>query len=245
MEILSSILNFIAPNSCVICAGNSPGAIPLCPPCRLELPWIANPCQGCSLPLSEVIVGTEFPLCGQCLRSPPTFDHCIACFTFSRPIDKLIRDYKHRGHQIAGKLLSSLLANHLQRVYLQDSATRDGTGLPDIITPMPLHWSRLISRGFNQAALIAAQVGSQLNIPVMQISSRRYGARQQGATRVQRQKNVKGVFCVQKNPAGSHIAIVDDVITTGSTANEFSSELKKAGAERVDIWAVARTVGSN
>lgn len=114
-----------------------------------------------------------------------------------------------------------------------------------MLVPVPLHRFRLIKRGFNQAYELARYIGATLGIEVKMESLRRnrHTSAQSGLSRKQRRKNVRGAFYWKsyQRPA-PHIALVDDVMTTGTTAMECTSVLKKAGAKRVDVWVAARAV---
>ena len=116
---------------------------------------------------------------------------------------------------------------------------------PDVLVPVPLHNHRLVKRGFNQASELASHVSHSLGIGLLTSALRRHRntRAQSGLTRKQRKKNVRGAFYWhgQSKPA-QHIALVDDVMTTGTTVTECARVLKKAGAKRVDVWVAARAV---
>lgn len=114
--------------------------------------------------------------------------------------------------------------------------------LPDCLTAVPLHWLRSVKRGFNQAAFIANDLSRQLNIPLLNICQRtRHTPYQKNADKHARKNNLQQAFSVSVKPVNKHIAIIDDVMTTGTTVKELALLLKQAGAKRVDIWVVART----
>lgn len=129
--------------------------------------------------------------------------------------------------------LVTLLAEHLRH---------DAGALPDLILPCPLHPRRYRSRGFNQAAVVAAELGRSLNIPVDYALCARTKAMppQTGLDRATRLKNLKDAFVLNARPP-RHVAIVDDVVTTGATTDHLARTLKAAGAEFVSVWALART----
>lgn len=114
---------------------------------------------------------------------------------------------------------------------------------PDMLLPVPLHHSRLLERGFNQAFQIADIVGRRLNITVAQdIVTRSAGqATQVKSNARDRAKNLRKAFAVNSPVTDKKIAIIDDVYTTGATARSLASTLKKAGAAKVSVWAFART----
>jgi ComF family protein len=116
--------------------------------------------------------------------------------------------------------------------------------LPDVILPVPLHRERLSERGFNQALEIARPISKVLQIPIaIQSAERtRHTAAQARLNAEKRGENLRNAFKIRTNVAGLHIAILDDVITTGRTVESLSRALKAAGAKRVDVWAVARAI---
>jgi ComF family protein len=152
------------------------------------------------------------------------------------PVDSLIAAFKYRNQLTSGRLLSQLLLAEICRRYADQP-------LPEIIVPVPLHWRRQWRRGFNQSQCVASYLGAQLSIPVQlrRIQRIRRTPTQQGLNKPQRQRNLKRAFRVTKPFSGETIALIDDVMTTGTTCAEISRELLKAGAGEVHIWALART----
>jgi ComF family protein len=143
----------------------------------------------------------------------------------------LILGLKNNAQYQNARLLGTLLAEQLSK-----------TQLPDCIIPVPLHPSRYRERGFNQSIEIAKTTAKVLHIPVdVSICIRhRDTPHQTSLTAKQRRSNIKNAFTVLKPVKGLHIAIVDDVMTTGSTVRELANSLKKAGAKCVDVWVCAR-----
>jgi ComF family protein len=228
MDLPAIILDLLLPHRCLLCeAPDSRRA--LCEPCRNDLPWLVSACPRCALPLP----GTA-ELCGRCLSQPPAFDRCIAAFRYSSPVDRLVGQFKNQRRLSAGKLLSSLLLERLRK---------GAEARPELIAPVPLHWRRQLLRGFNQATFIAGSLASQLDIPLLAVARRSQATpKQQQLDRRRRLGNLRGAFSVNRElVAGRHVAIVDDVVTTGATAQALSLALKRAGAARVDVWAIART----
>ncbi len=221
----------LAPNMCLLCGQHCPGPLALCQGCDSDLPHLTSGCRRCALPMP----GTTTGECGDCLRAPPPFKRCIAACNFDYPVDSLIRDFKHRRKLAIGAVLAGLLVRKLPGAYADDE-------WPDVITAVPLHWRRLLQRGFNQAALLAGQVGRPLQLPVANLCRRpHYTPPQQRAGRTERRKNLRDAFRITGCVRGKHIAIVDDVVTTGNTVSELARAFKNAGARRVDVWAIART----
>ena len=144
----------------------------------------------------------------------------------------------HRKPAIA-HLLGQLMAKQLEILL-----TVKNSSLPDVIIPVPLYYKRQHQRGFNQSEEIANEISKTLNCPIdIQYIERHSSSQQQsGLDAKQRRKNVKGIFTI-KNKKQKHykyIAIVDDVMSTGSTVNEIAKTLKQSGVEKVDIWILAR-----
>jgi ComF family protein len=144
----------------------------------------------------------------------------------------LITSLKFGAHYKNARLLGLLLSDHLKQ-----TAQR-----PDLIVPIPLHKVRYCQRGFNQAIEIAKTVAKELNIPLDLNSCIRHRdtPHQSALSAKQRRKNIKNAFSIIKPLYAQHIAILDDVMTTGSTAHELAYVLKKAGVDQVDVWVCAR-----
>jgi len=241
----------ILPNQCVLCGLKCPAPRPVCMKCFADLPWLISACPQCRLPLPA---GEDQNPCGQCQSHPPPFDHCYAPFAYAAPVDFLIRGFKDRAQWRHLTLLAEALGECLLHSYGDEP-------WPDYLLPVPLHWRRRLWRGFNQTEVLGhallthlrqtAQLRSQSdNTPPDRLLYRallrtRATQHQRGGSRAHRKHNLSDAF--RLNPTakalfqGAHVAILDDVVTTGSTANETSRLLCRAGASRIDIWALART----
>ena len=213
LNIGTRIGQILLPQDCLLCQAASGGQL-LCQACARELPSTASACPRCAS------AGAHNAECGACIADPPHYDASCAAFAYTYPVDALIQALKYGG-QLA---LAALFAHELQR--------RIGRahGL-DLIVPLPLHPQRLGQRGFNQAAEIA-KVLSRLQGIAMDAQL----ARRERAT------NVRQAFACDRDLAGLRIAVVDDVMTTGATLDEFARTLKRSGAARVENWVVARTL---
>ncbi|MFU8821452.1 MAG: ComF family protein [Gammaproteobacteria bacterium] len=145
-------------------------------------------------------------------------------------MDALIGRFKYGGALHYGALLGRLLG--------ECCSGRK----PDGIVPVPLHLARLAERGFNQATELARQVSRRIGVPMLDDVCRRTAATppQAGLAAQERQRNLRGAFVASPGVAGRQLAIVDDVLTTGSTVEALTLELLRAGAARVEVWAVAR-----
>jgi ComF family protein len=159
------------------------------------------------------------------------FDEAIARFEYRFPVDRLVQRFKYGGDLAIGRWLAERLA---ERVC--DAAR------PDLLAVPPLAAARLRERGFNQALEIARTVGKRLRVPVdaRAVERRRDTPPQASLDRRARAANLRGAFACGTDLRGRHVAIVDDVLTTGATADAIARVLKAAGAERVSAWAVAR-----
>lgn len=222
----NALLNLAAPG-CLLCRER--GHADLCPACFRDLPWNDHACAQCAQPLPPL----PSRICGACARKPPHFDAAYAAFDYAWPVDRLLRRFKFRGRLADGRTLALALGEYLDlRV-----APR-----PDLVLPVPLHRGRLAERGFNQAGEIARTVSRRLGAPLARDAVRRIRATpaQRGLDRGARRTNLKKAFACRRRFDGLHVGIVDDVITTGSTADALARSLKRAGASRVSLYALAR-----
>ncbi len=227
---LNIIQEYLLPPTCILCGNKGLNGSDICMHCKEGLPRNKQCCYRCA----EVLVtSSHLPLlCGHCLSSPPAFDETYAPFLYQGEIRHLITSLKFGAHYKNARLLALLLAE-----YLKESAE-----LPDLIIPVPLHNSRYRERRFNQAIEIAKTVSKELFIPLDITSCLKHikTPHQTTLTAKQRHKNIKNSFCITKPLDINHVAILDDVMTTGSTANELAKLLKTAGVNRVDVWVCAR-----
>ncbi|CAK0757905.1 competence protein ComFC [Gammaproteobacteria bacterium] len=159
-----------------------------------------------------------------------------AAFTYEPPIDHLIITLKFHSRLAHARLLGELLADHL--------AAREDP-LPELILPVPLHPTRLRTRGYNQAVELARPIARRLGLSIDTTLCRRIRATASQSTldAKTRRRNMHGAFAItSKNRiAGGRVAILDDVVTTGNTVEEFARVLRQAGAREIEVWAVART----
>ncbi|MBY0268716.1 MAG: ComF family protein [Burkholderiales bacterium] len=211
---------------CLLCSAPAT-ASNICAGCRADLPWLDDKvCSCCAHPLPAP------GLCGRCIAEPPHYDHVVAACRYAFPLDGLIQAYKYSGRLVAGAALATLLADRLQQ-------------RPDLIVPVPLTAQRLRERGFNQALELARVLGKQWGVTVNAgLCVKTHDTAPQ--TRLpwkERRKNIRGAFVVEGGVAGRHVAVVDDVLTTGATLGELARNLKRAGATAVTGYVIARAVG--
>jgi ComF family protein len=195
------------------------------------MPTLGSICAQCALPLKAA--DNNERLCGSCLQDPPPFTFVYRFADYAPPLDRLIQQLKFNQKLHFARLLAMLMARDIQQQSLL---------LPDLLVPVPLHKQRLHERGYNQALEVARVLAAILGLTLDAQSCIRYKAtrEQTGLQAKQRKTNIKGAFLVKANVQGKHIAIVDDVMTTGSTVTELSHALLKQGAQRVDVWVCAR-----
>ena len=237
---------------CLLCGLPCSPDSQICLGCKKDLPWLQNHCRLCAQPLPKT--STELHkldevtrkqtnqswtnsqrICGRCLKNPPAFDRILAPFQYEEPIKQLIATLKNKGRLDIFELAAGLFCEHLSDQIAQQP--------PQLIVPVPLHRNRLYSRGYNQAAEWAERLSEKLNIPCDKRSCRRLinTPHQQGLTAAARRKNLQHCFHIASPPEVDRIAIVDDVVTTGSTVNALAHKLKDAGVSHVEIWCFART----
>ena len=215
--------------SCFLCRGAADGL--LCASCDADLPRISSGPDGARCPRCA-LESPSGAVCGRCLARPPSFDATLAALSYRFPTDVLVQALKFRSElalaEFFGKLLEAR-AGRSERV--------------DLVVPVPLFPRRLRERGFNQAMEIArslarasgARLGPELCERIRDTPA------QLGLPLEARRKNVAGAFRCPKPLEGASIALVDDVMTTGSTLEEVAGTLKRAGAARVVCWVLART----
>jgi ComF family protein len=176
--------------------------------------------------------------CQHCFGRPLPYARCHAPYLYEFPFDALIPALKYEGVLAHARVLGTLLAERI--------AERDLQRGIDVLVPMPLHVTRLVERGFNQALELARFTGASLTIPIESraLSRTRPTTMQVGLTRTARMGNVRGAFAARtESVARRTVALLDDVLTTGSTVNEAAAALLAAGASRVEVWCVARALG--
>lgn len=227
---MRSLINYLKnkiPGLCLFCATYHKGEFALCEVCKQLLRPLASACAICKFPLPD----NKFHLCGSCTLKKPHFDRVFTAYSFEEPMRLLIHHFKYHEALYLTKFLTQLIMDGLKEERYQ----------ADCIIPVPLHKERLKLRGFNQAAELAKQLSSVLRI--------KYEARlcqkivntstQAMLNRSERQANLKGAFQIKPSNY-QKIALVDDLLTTGATANELAFLLKKSGVKTVDILCCAR-----
>ncbi len=219
--------NWLLPLRCLLCSAAGANGVDLCADCAAELPRNRSCCARCALPLAA-----SAGLCGGCQRHAPPWDAAWAPFRYGWPLDRLEARFKFGRDLAAGRALATLWQ-------------REGMPLPmpGLLLPVPLHRIRLRQRGYNQALELAKPLARHLGIPLRHdvLLRRRGTAAQTELDAVARRRNVRGAFALRAGIAlPAHVAILDDVMTTGATLAECARVLRHAGVQRVDVWALAR-----
>ena len=224
----AKLLNTLLPVSCGLCNASTNSHLPLCLPCRDELPAIGNACRSCALPL------TTTGSCGSCQRKRPSCDDVHALLLYQEPVNFLVQQFKFNRKLEYSRLFSEIMAEKMDALDKR----------PDVLIPVPLHSSRLRSRGYNQAWELARQLSKITGIPSSHKICQRIKKTplQTGLKASERRRNLKQAFAIKQDINGLHLCIVDDVMTTGSTLEAIASVLKSAGAARVTGMIVARVV---
>jgi ComF family protein len=239
---LHYLLNFLYPPRCAACDAGLPidATRRVCALCLAAVEPPRPPlCLVCGAPL---YAGDEDECCGHCRAALPAFDSARTITRYrtgadgSSTVAALLRRHKYGLDQSLGRALAEYL----------DAAPALDAGAYDVVIPVPLHRTRLRWRGFNQAALLGVALARRLNCPldVVTLTRVRSTPPQTARDRAQRARNVHNAFAVRRpsRVAGQRVLLVDDVMTTGATADECARVLRAAGARRIDVLTLARVL---
>ena len=234
--LMASLLDFALPPRCAGCAEIIDEVDGFCAQCWLTLDWLGNAgCERCGMPLEA----TDAALCGRCRAAPPVLDRMRAAVAYG-PLSRVIALKLKYGRKVA-----------LARTMARYMAPLRGPDEDAILVPVPLHRRRLWWRGFNQSGLVAKQLAARWQMPVDQHLLRRVRPTPplKGMNETQRRNAVRGAFVAAsgrliegRGIEGRTIILIDDVLTTGSTAAACAKALRKAGAGRVELISWARVV---
>ncbi len=225
LNICTKLEHLLPAQPCLLCGAMSRHGS-WCPACDASLPYLRGAhCPVCALPTPD---GSA---CGRCLRKQPLFERTVAPFAYAFPLDRLVQALKFHGQLH----LANGLADHLARRIIQR---------PDCIVPMPLHSARLAQRGHNQSLELARRLARQLDVPLLPNACRRVRDTppQSELKWKERAKNMRKAFRCTEDLSGRHVAMVDDVMTSGASLNELALALRRAGAREVSAWVIARTL---
>lgn len=215
------------PIICTLCNQYHKATTALCPTCLSHIKPIGIACAICANPLLDGLPG----LCGLCIQKKPWFDKVFVPCSFEDPLRSLLHQFKYHQHLH----LTKLFVHFMLQAFPKEIK-------PDYLVPMPLHPKRLTTRGYNQAALLAKMLAKKTNIPCQfNLCEKIINTPPQvELPRKERLKNLRKAFIVHPLQA-KHIVIVDDLLTTGSTANALARQFKQQGIETVSVWCCART----
>ena len=220
----------VMPRCCVFCGVEcEPFEDGFCHGCADDLPWNENACPGCAEPQqTPLVTGLH---CADCQSEPPPSVITAAPLRYTFPVDAAIKLMKFRRRLEYLPAFGALLAGVLPRLPADI----------DTLLPVPLHWRRQALRGFNQADELCQELQRRCELPISRIARRRRStASQSGLHARARARNLRGAFGISGNIVSRHVVVVDDVITTGATCRELTSELLRAGVPRVSVLALAR-----
>jgi ComF family protein len=230
-------LDAVLPPLCLACRVEVEEAGALCGACWSRIAFLAPPlCAACGFPFDYDPGGSA--LCGACLRRPPDYGRARAVMRYDEASRALVLGFKHGDRTHGAAAYGRWMAR----------AGAELLGEADLVAPVPLHWLRLFRRRYNQAALLAQAVARTAGLPVaVDLLARRRATPSQGHLgAAARRRNVRGAFAVRPRWAaripGQRIVIVDDVLTTGATAEACARTLLRAGAAAVDVLVLARVV---
>lgn len=233
-RLVDSLIGACLPRCCTLC-GQRTAADVLCPGCLADLPWLDQACCRCGTPVADQSPGAR------CVRCPPTlagFDRVWSALAYEYPVDRLVTGAKF-GHQLA---LATILGHLLARRAI--ACMPAARGRAALVVPVPLHWQRHGARGFNQADEIARPLCRALGLSLAAGICRRVRATtgQTGLGAADRRRNLRGAFEVRRRLDGANVIVVDDVVTTGATAEALAAALRGAGVAHLELWSVARAI---
>jgi len=234
LQKVDRLLGGLLPRSCIFC-GLDGGEQACCEGCRADLNWILHPCRCCGAPLPPGHPGDR--CAGRCMTADARL-RMRSALVYEYPLERIIAGAKF--HQ---RLDFAVALGELLGVYLNGPTGLSPAERPEVIVPVPLHRRRLAARGFNQAAEIAQPVSRRLGLPLCPDACVRvrHTIEQSSLTGRARRRNLVGAFKAGGELAGLRVAIVDDVLTTGSTVQAMAAAVLEAGAGDVQVWTVART----
>lgn len=249
-----NLISRILATPCLTCLDVPAGRRGFCSACEEDLPWQPPGCYRCGVALTQqwavdlqigaavtaLPSGPVGPLCSRCCHQAPVFDRCHCTFAYEPPVSDMIRRLKDHTGFAECRALGNCFAEHFVRFHDDTSLP-----LPDLLLPVPLHPSRLRSRGFNQALLLARHLSRRTGIPVLVNSCQRQaGTAQRGLNAEERLRNMQDVFRPLAGTAltaGRRLAIIDDVVTTTATTQAMAAAVHNDAATRIDVWALARS----
>ncbi|AIL13193.1 hypothetical protein IM40_06275 [Candidatus Paracaedimonas acanthamoebae] len=231
------ILDFILPPQCINCSTRVLQQGGLCADCWEKISFISKPfCFFCSFPFNIQI--EDESVCGPCARKRPLFTRARTAIYYNEASKPMILRFKHADALHITPLFAEWLYQAGQDLFQQ----------AEYLVPIPLHWSRLVYRGYNQAALLSHKLSKKAKIPHLPdlLERNRRTPSQGDLTAKEREKNVSNAFKLKEKYKqlirNKHILLIDDVFTSGATVRACTKVLKKSGAKQVDILTLARVI---
>nr|WP_227368657.1 ComF family protein [Halomonas sp. M20] len=221
-------LKHLLPGHCAFCLALPMSGQPWCDECFRALPWNHHACHQCAEPFS----GDAYSLCGHCLKQPPAYDSARVGLRYEGEVALLIQRFKFNADPRAGALLVDLMHAGLQRLLPHE--------LPQALIAVPRHPLRAREFGFDQALWITQHLARRLEIHCLVARRARRTPTQRGLDRSARLRNVQDAFAIDV-ALPAHVAVVDDIMTTGASLDGLAKACSIAGASRVEAWAAART----
>ncbi len=223
---ISRLYSNLLPIQCLLC-GVHCKTQHLCTDCIEDFPKLGHCCPHCATPLSTNHA------CGHCLSHPPEQTNTVSIFSYHNPIDRLITDFKYNDKLYLTDIFANAILEKVKHRVL-----------PDLLIPIPLHHRRLKQRGYNQSLELAKSLSKKLDIPIGNniLLRSRDTAPQASLPYEQRKRNMRRAFKLQQTSLPQHVAIIDDVLTTGHTANAAAKILRQEGVSTIELWTIARTI---
>ena len=227
LNIRHKISQLLNPALCLTCGIPVKSSEFICRDCLDIMQTVPNPCEQCGLPNP-----VSDPICPACLHHPPPWQSITSPLIYQGHIRQLIHDFKFNEQMH----VANTLARHIHQYF--------NSSMVEVLIPVPLHVTRLLERGFNQAEEITNALSGYLNIPVDRkcLSRIKQTEPQTGLSLNKRHKNIIRAFYFDNSRQYKRVAIVDDIITSGSTMKEICKNLRKAGVEHIEVWSLARAL---
>ena len=227
-KIITTTLDVLFPRYCLCCHNPTHHAFNICQPCIQDLPWLKHCCSLCG----SVFKDNLKTLCGQCLQKPPLYQAISIPFQYKPPISLMINQIKHHDRFESLPFLVQALITQIDKNQLANI---------NCIIALPSHHKKLKQRGYNQTQLFAKSLSTALHIPVDNtlLIKHKHTPDQRQLNRKERLTNLKQCFKVRPHQY-TQVALVDDVITTGTTINEACRALKQSGVNDIFVWVIAR-----
>lgn len=237
-KFIKSIIDFIFPPQCYVCKKILEGEDGLCFECLSKINFISKPmCEVCGFPFEFKLSNKNNHLiCPRCIKQPPRFARCVSAVRYDEVSKKIILPFKHGDKTNFAKFMAKVMC--LTGKNLINDA--------DVIIPIPIHFTRMLKRKYNQASLLSKLIGKQMKKEVLYSTLlRKIATKSQGhLSTKERKSNVSGAFCVKypEKIKGKKVLLIDDVFTSGATVNECTKVLKKNGAKQVYVLTFARVI---